>query len=180
MNRREVLPAMIAGLVGSADIASGAESAVTSGAEIRVPRCELVYECDATLADTLAFGETSEGTRRVIPITGGRFSGPRISGEVLPGGADWNLSRNDGADLVDASYYLRTSDAVLLRITNRGVGKIQPQAGTAEEVFLMFTTPSFEAPKGKYEWLNSSVFVGTLAMRKGARNAVTIRVFQVI
>lgn len=178
MNRREALPAIIAGVVGSVGPAIGAEPKVMSSTEIRIPRCELLYQCDATLADAMAFGETDEGTRRVIPITGGKFSGPRLSGEVLPGGADWNLSRNDGADVVDASYYLRTHDGVLLRITNRGVGKIQAGQSSGNESFLMFTTPSFQAPKGKYEWLNSSVFIGTLAMRKDARNAVTIRVFQ--
>lgn len=179
MNRREALPAIVAGVVGAAEVASGAQPAAASSTDIRIPRCELLYECDATLADTLAFGETHEGTRRVIPITGGKFKGPRLSGEVLAGGADWNLSRSDGADVVDASYYLRTHDGVLLRITNRGVGKVPAGQDAAKELFLMFTTPSFEAPKGKYEWLNSNVFIGTVALRKDVRNAVTIRVFQV-
>jgi hypothetical protein len=133
MNRREALPAIIAGLVASADAAIGAESAVARREDIRVPRCELVYECDAMLAGPLAFGETSEGTRRVIPIMGGKFVGTRVSGEVLAGGADWNLSRNDGADVVDASYYLKTSDGVLLRITNRGVGKVQAEQGAGDD-----------------------------------------------
>ena len=44
----------------------------------------------------------------------------------------------------------------------------------------MFTTPSFEAPVGKYDWMNRSVFVATLGARKDVRNAVLIRVFRVV
>jgi len=40
-------------------------------------------------------GEISLGFRRVIPITGGTWTavgpdGGELSGEVVPGGADWN------------------------------------------------------------------------------------------
>jgi hypothetical protein len=44
----------------------------------------------------------------------------------------------------------------------------------------MFTTPVFEAPAGKYEWLKRSIFVATLGARRKAQNAVLIRVFQVV
>jgi hypothetical protein len=180
MNRRDVFPLLAAGLAGAPAGALGAEPDVTKHAGFRVPRLELVYECDATLSDMLRFGEVNDGTRNVIPITGGTFRGPRISGTVVPGGADWNLARNDGATMVDASYYLRTDDGVLLRITNRGVGQPQPQDAGSAERFYMFTIPTFEAPKGKYAWLNSSVFVGTLGARRDAQKAVLIRVFQLV
>jgi len=161
---------MTPGLAGSAAAASG----------MRVPKAELLYECDVTLGETLAFGATPEGTRRVIPITGGRFTGPGMSGIVVPGGADWNLSRSDGASSVDASYYLKTDDGVVLRITNRGVGAPSGRQPEADEPFFMFTSPSFEAPAGKYAWLAQSVFIGTLGARKDAKNAVLIRVFRIV
>ena len=44
----------------------------------------------------------------------------------------------------------------------------------------MFTTPSFETPVGKYDWLTRSTFVGTLGVRPNARAAVLIRVFRVV
>jgi len=34
----------------------------------RVPALEFVYECDVTLSETLPFGSTYEGTRRMIPL----------------------------------------------------------------------------------------------------------------
>ena len=162
---------------------AGQTPGVPDGA--RVPALEFVYECDVTLGETLPFGQTTEGTRRVIPITGGKIVGPQIRAEVVPGGFDWNLSRSDGAATVEASYYCRTDDGIVIRITNVGVsggggarGGGPPAAGA--EPFIMFTTPSFEAPAGKYDWLNRSVFVGTLGARRNARAAILIRVFRVV
>lgn len=169
----------MAAAVVSPELASGAEPD-PADARIHVPRLELVYECEATISDVIPFGETSEGVRRVIPITGGVFRGPRVSGTVVPGGADWNLSRNDGAGSVEAAYYLKTDDGVVLRITNRGVGRGEPRKLAGGEILYMYTIPTFEAPKGKYEWMNSAVFVGTLGTRDGMKGAVLIRVFQLV
>jgi Protein of unknown function (DUF3237) len=41
-----------------------------------------------TVGDGLNVGDTPVGFRRVVPITGGRVSGPLMTGRVLPGGAD--------------------------------------------------------------------------------------------
>jgi hypothetical protein len=171
--------------LGSAAVAMGTVlPALTRASEsaVRVPKCELLYECDATLSPAVELGKTVEGQRRIIPITGGTFLGPRIRGEVVSGGWDWNLSRSDGAGTVEAAYYLKTDDGVLIRIVNRGVGGGGPPSTDAAtgERFFMFTHPSFEAPVGRYDWLNRAMFVGTLGAREDARNAVLIRVFQLV
>jgi hypothetical protein len=44
----------------------------------------------------------------------------------------------------------------------------------------MFTTPSFEAPAGKYDWMNRSTFVCTLGGRSGVKDMVLVRVFRVV
>jgi hypothetical protein len=162
--------------------ATSSKDAYTLPPSTRVPKFEFVYECDATLEPALDFGRTFEGQRRIIPITGGTVRGPKIRGELLSGGADWNLTRNDGAGSVEAAYYLKTDDGVLIRIVNKGVGGGGPPApeGATGERFFMFTHPSFEAPTGKYDWLNRSMFVGTLGARKDAHNAVLIRVFRIV
>jgi hypothetical protein len=149
---------------------------------IRVPMFELLYECDATLSLAVEMGKTVEGQRRIIPITGGSVRGPRIRGELVSGGYDWNLSRSDGAGTVEAAYYIKTDDGVLIRIVNKGVSAGGPPStdDSSGEMFFMFTHPSFEAPAGKYDWINRAMFVGTLGARKNARNAVLIRVFQLV
>jgi len=155
-------------------------AAAASPPAVSVPSLEFVYECDATLSPAIEMGKTVEGQRRVIPITGGTVRGPRIRAKLLNGGWDWNLSRSDGAGSVEAAYYMRTDDGVLIRIVNRGVGSggPPPPPSANGERFFMFTHPEFEAPVGKYDWLNRGMYVGTLGARKDAHNAVLIRVFR--
>lgn len=185
--RRTMLQGLALGLIapllpGRARAQAASPASPAAKPAWRVPAFEFVYECEVTLQGVLDFGHTNEGTRRVIPITGGTFRGPRLSGSVVPGGADWNLTRHDGGSAVEAAYYLRTDDGTLLRIVNRGKGggSAAPPPLVAGERFYMFTTPEFEAPEGKHDWLNSATFVGTLSGREGQKDAVLIRVFQVV
>lgn len=60
------------------------------------------------------------GQRRIIPITGGRVSGPRLSGRILPGGADWMTVSHDGVSLMDARYALETEDGAVIEIVDQG------------------------------------------------------------
>jgi hypothetical protein len=183
--RRSFLGIAYLGLTAAAaDIAVSAddETSIARAPDgVRLPKLEFVYECDATLTPAVEMGRTVEGQRRIIPITGGTVRGPKIRGELLNGGWDWNLSRNDGAGSVEAAYYMKTDDGVLIRIVNKGVGGGGSPAPSANgERFFMFTHPEFEAPVGKYDWLNRAMFIGTLGARKDAHNAVLIRVFQVV
>jgi hypothetical protein len=185
-NRRQFLgAASLSAAVSTASLAQVGDAAKTTSAPpagIRVPKLELLYECDVTLAPTEEFGKTLEGRRRIFPITGGTFKGPQIRGTVVSGGSDWNLTRSDGSMSVEAAYYLKTHDGVLIRIINTGVGAGGDPAVDAAsgERFFMFTYPSFEAPIGKYDWLNRSMFIGTLNARKDSQNAVLIRVFRLV
>ncbi len=184
-DRRSFLSLACLGLAaGTSDIALAAESqepTASPPAGARLPQFEFVYECDATLMPAVEMGKTVEGERRIIPITGGTVRGPKIRAELLHGGWDWNLSRSDGAGSVDAAYYMKTDDGVLIRIVNKGVGAGGPPTTSENgERFFMFTHPEFEAPVGKYDWMNRGTFIGTLGARKDSHNAVLIRVFQVV
>jgi hypothetical protein len=53
-------------------------------------------------------GPVADGTLQVIPIVGGIFSGEKIRGTVVSGGADWNTTHNDGIAHVFAKYLLLT------------------------------------------------------------------------
>ncbi len=166
----------------AAPVASAAQAAsLPPGA--KQPAFELVYESEVTITPPEDFGDTIEGHRRVIPITGGRFEGPLMRGTVLAGGADWNLSRRDGGHSVEADYYLRTDDGVTIRIHNQGVsgdGRAAPPP-QGDETFIMYTIPRFEAPAGsRYDWMNRALFIGTLQGRKGLEGAVLIRVFRLV
>jgi len=183
-----VIP-MLAAVLFVAGVARGTEPAMPKvdpqklpeGA--KVPAYELVYESEVTISPPEDFGDTIEGHRRVIPITGGTFRGPAIRGKVLAGGADWNLTRRDGGAGVEADYYLRTDDGVTIRIHNEGVtGDVGPRSGPdSNETFFMYTIPRFEAPaSSRYDWMNRAMFIGTLQGRKGLEGAVVIRVFRLV
>jgi muconolactone delta-isomerase len=47
------------------------------------PRLMPVYRLDATLGETVDLGDTGHGHRRVVPLTGGTFTGPTITGKLL-------------------------------------------------------------------------------------------------
>ena len=81
---------------------------------------QTLFRAEIFLAPPLELGDTPQGRRRIIGITGGRFSGERLSGRVLPGGADWQVIRADGVADLDARYTLETSDGALIYVRNRG------------------------------------------------------------
>lgn len=51
-----------------------------------------LFTAEVALGPVVEVGRTPTGFRRVIPIVGGTVSGG-LEGQVLPGGADWNVLR---------------------------------------------------------------------------------------
>jgi hypothetical protein len=49
------------------------------------PQLILVYRLEAMLGESLDLGDVSQGQRRIVPQTGGTFSGPELNGRLLPG-----------------------------------------------------------------------------------------------
>jgi hypothetical protein len=129
-------------------------------------------------------GDTPYGERRIINIRGGVFSGPKLSGRVLPGGADWQVIRRDSVTEVVAQYTLETHDGALIYIFNRGLRhgpkEVIERIAAGEDVnpaFYYFrTVPIFETGAVEYQWLNRLVAIAT-----GARRAeeVIITVYEV-
>jgi Protein of unknown function (DUF3237) len=136
------------------------------------------------LAPAHELGDTPQGRRRIIGISGGRFSGERLSGHVLPGGADWQLVRADGVADLDARYTLETSDGALIYVRNRGYrhgpAEVLKRLAAGERVdpglYYMRTTPRFETGDERYAWLNRIICVASGARR---RDAVDLDVFEV-
>ena len=63
----------------------------------RPPTLTHVMTLRVQVGTPLEVGQVPRGRRRVIPILGGTFEGPTIRGNVLPGGADWQIVRADGS-----------------------------------------------------------------------------------
>lgn len=132
-----------------------------------MPRLELLAHLSITLASPLSVGKVLTGERRIINITGGRIEGARLRGEVLPGGADWQIVAPDGTALLEARYTLRTEDGALIYVRNTGVRHGPPEVLAAiargEEVdpakYYFRAVPVFETGDPKYAWLNRVVAV---------------------
>jgi len=137
------------------------------------PGFELVMTLLVEIAPALEVGAVGAGYRRVIPITGGSFEGPALRGAVLPGGADWNLTRPDGAAEVWARYTLR----LLLRCAMTDAKALHRDLMKALLAYAR-TTPQFEVADERYAWLRRGIFVGTLVGVDGG-GAVQLRFFLV-
>lgn len=106
-------------------------------------------------SSSLDIKNEGRGYLRVIPIIGGTVTG-RISGEVVPGGADWNTSLDSNLAHVKAKYLIRTLDGEYIDIENEGLIKFDADS-------RIRTRPSFRADiNGKYAWLNYGVYVASL------------------
>ena len=151
------------------------------------PGVQFVLEARVTIAPAIDVGDTSRGHRRIIPITGGTFAGPRLAGTVLDEGEDTQLVRADGALEIGARYTLRTHDGVLIYVINRGLivpaaeaaGAKSAHAGPSRPKYVR-TIPQLEAPRAsRYEWLNQALYVGTLNPLPPNEHAVIVRFFKV-
>lgn len=142
-------------------------------AEPKAPELEYVVRLNVTLGQAYSSGNNGKGTRTIIPITGGTFEGPEIKGEVLPGGADYQLAV-DGRNEVEAIYCIRTDDGVTIHVRNNGIIKMGGQGG-----MYFRCAPKFEAPKdSKYAWMNESLFLCQPGMG-GRGGGITLDVWRV-
>jgi hypothetical protein len=131
---------------------------------------ELLFDLklDLDRNNTQDLGATPHGHRRIVPVIGGSFSGPKLKGEVLHGGGDWLLVRLDGAREMDARITLCTDDKEFIYMTYRGVDTGSPDVArrlaSGEIVdpseYYFRIQPFFETGSSKYGWLNQIVSVG--------------------
>ena len=129
-----------------------------AAADAKTPLLEFVYQETVTLGPSQSVGDTPEGHRNIVPIIGGTFEGPNLHGKILPGGWDWQLASPGGCFTVHADYMIQTDDGVIINVRNEGT----QCSSTSGKRGPLLTSPRFEAPKGKYDWLNGGVYVGTL------------------
>jgi muconolactone delta-isomerase len=133
------------------------------------PRLTHVYRLEVTLGNPMDLGETAQGHRRIVPLTGGIFTGPEIRGTLLPGAsADWQLLLPDGTAIGDIRYTLQTETGELLYVRSRGVRHgsvdILTRLGRGEQVdaseYTFRTSTQIETAAPALDWLNKGVFIG--------------------
>ena len=118
------------------------------------PGLRYAFSIRAKVAPIQDLGATARGHRRIVDILGGEASGPRLEGEILPGGADWQIVRADGTIEVVARYTIRAKSGALVYVQNEG---LRLQKGS--DVYFR-TAPRFETAEPSLKWLETSIFVG--------------------
>ena len=132
------------------------------------PSLDFVMELSVSVGQSQIVGETSRGLRRIVPILGGRFSGPRLAGTVLPGGADWQLIRSDGVAEIEARYVIQAEDGALISVVNAGYrhgpADVMARLAAGQPVdpsrYYFRTVPQFETASARHAWLGRTVHVG--------------------
>jgi hypothetical protein len=139
-------------------------------------RTRLVCRLRAELGTVQEIGTLKSGRRRVVPIVGGRVEGTELEGEVLAGGADWQIVAPDGSATIEARYTLRTSDGALILVHSRGMRNgpaatlARLAAGEAvdprEYYFRTVVTLETDAPA--HAWVNDRLFIAVAAREPDA------------
>src|SRR6266853_7028204 len=139
-----------------------------SSDQLPEPRLTRVYRLEATLGEPLDLGNVAQGHRRIVPQTGGTFTGPELNGKLLPGAsADWQIVLPDGTALGDIRYTLQTDDGSLLYVRSQGVrhgsAEVLARLGRGEEVeaseYVFRTSTQIETAAPDLDWLNTGVFI---------------------
>ena len=134
------------------------------------PRLTLLYRLEAALGEPLDVGDSAQGHRRIVPLTGGTFEGPVVgSGKLVPGAsADWQTILPDGTALGDIRYTLRTDAGAILYVQSRSVRHGSPEVLArlthGEDVdpseYTFRTATQIQTSESALDWLNKGVFIG--------------------
>ena len=132
------------------------------------PALEHIATITVDVGPPQEIGHTPNGRRRVIPITGGIVTG-RLSGRILPGGADFQSIRSHTYTDIHARYVIETDHGETVYVENTGI-----RTGSAEDIAALAhgrpvdperiyfrSYPRFETAAPQLDWLNTHLFLGT-------------------
>jgi hypothetical protein len=141
------------------------------------PSLTLVYRLEATVGEPLELGDIAQGRRRIVPLTGGTFTGPELNGTLLPGSsADWQIVLPDETALGDIRYTLETDIGELLYVQARSVrhgsADVLERLARGEDVdaseYTFRTSTQIETAAPALDWLNRGIFISVGGRRPAA------------
>jgi hypothetical protein len=137
--------------------------------EMREMRVRPLFILLLAVQPAINVGNTPGVDRRVGVITGGRFEGERLRGEVLPGGSDWQAVRpGDGAWMLNVRIVLKTDDGATICMPYQGMRhgpkEVLDRIAKGEVVkatdYYLRIAGTFETSAPKYDFLNGLIAVG--------------------
>lgn len=139
---------------------------------------EPIFTISAELEPVMSLGATPYGERRIVGILGGTVRGRKLQGRVLPGGADWQIVRADGAADIQARYTIETDAGTRILVNSEGLRHGPPEVLAAlargdnvdPSLYYFRTVMRFETSDPAVDWLNR-----ILALARGQREALAVR-----
>lgn len=131
------------------------------------------------VGEALDLGETIDGKRRVVPITGGSVAGNGWSGKVLSAGADFQQYPSAETAYLKAMYVIEAEDGTRLFVDNSALRSGSPEnlarlvSGEIVDSSSIYfrCAPRITAPVDSiHSWVNSKLFIGS-----GVRHPDSVR-----
>ncbi|KAJ5622423.1 hypothetical protein N7528_005655 [Penicillium herquei] len=118
------------------------------------PSLSYLYTAYVLCAPSIYESQNPTGIQKAIPIIGGNFTGPRLSGKILDLGADWgSTDPQTGIFSANTRYNLQTHDGANLFLQTSGPKQ--------EDGNLHLKIDILTGDK-RYYWLNNIVAFGIL------------------
>ena len=129
---------------------------------------EHIFDLDIDFEQPAQMFNTPTGMKLIFVVRQGTVSGPKLNGEILPGGGDWVTFTADGLAYIDVRITIRAEDGGLILMTNAGRVAMTPEeqnrwlAGEtiAAKSAYARTTPLFHTSADPHTWLNGCVTIG--------------------
>lgn len=165
--RRNILVAAV-GVAGLAATRAGvANSAPTVDT---APSLKFAFQMSTPTKPAIEI-QSAPRRRSIIPLAGGTITG-RLNGRILSG-ESWLETRDDGNVEYLVRYLIEADTGQIISDQATGFIRMADQRGG----LYTKTFHHFEAPDGKYSWLNRSAFVGDVVRVEGGR---LIRVYEIV
>jgi uncharacterized protein DUF3237 len=130
----------------------------------------LIFEAELKLDRVADIGKTPYGNRQVAVVQDGTLSGTKLTGSVMPGALDLQLTLSNGTIEIEQYFVLKTSDEKYVYVHAAGTGV------DAKDVRVVM---DFEAPNaGSFAWLNSGKYVARRILNSTAKT-MTMRIYDV-
>ena len=137
-----------------------------------------IFTIEAELEPLMSLGRTPVGERRIIGIGGGTVRGRKFNGRVLPGGADWQTIRADGAADIKARYTIESDAGARVLVDSVGLRHGPPEVieklargdNVDPALYYFRTVMRFETGDPSADWLNRII-----AVSRGQRLARAVR-----
>jgi hypothetical protein len=136
--------------------------------QLPTPKLRHIFRIDATLEAPVDLGPIAGGRRRIVPLSGGAFTGTELSGTLLAvGSADWQTAHDDGSSVGDIRMTLQTDSGAVLYVQSRAVRHGPPSVlarlARSEQVdpseYTFRTATQIETTDEELQWLNEGVFI---------------------